>query len=182
MSNFLCDGCSSQIPPQNPRFHCQICPDYDSCANCHALGSIGGSHAAHHQMSLFRMSGTHTSGFADGQRSMNYQQPGPPPFQQQQQQQQRQHNGYGQNQPPISGGGWTPLYSYDGTPTPIFMTMMQQLFACLDPQRTGYVGPEMYSSFLEAQGVPPQHNICRSIPTLLHKNELFPYFQEGKVI
>lgn len=136
MSNFSCNSCAEQIPAQNPRFRCQICPNYDSCANCNALGRTSGSHSMQHQAVLFRASslssGAIISAFGSMQGIENYGQPFPnrPLFQQQ--------NTYGQNQPyglqPVNGPPrtWTPLYHYDNTPAPCFMTMMQQFFVYLD--------------------------------------------------
>ncbi|KUJ07905.1 uncharacterized protein LY89DRAFT_742666 [Mollisia scopiformis] len=45
-------------------------------------------------------------------------------------------NKYGQST------SWTPLFNPDARPAPVFVTKMQQIFACLDPGWIGYLSPE----------------------------------------
>ncbi|KAI8817008.1 uncharacterized protein EV422DRAFT_260381 [Fimicolochytrium jonesii] len=56
------------------------------------------------------------------------------------------------NQPPLtSSTAWTePLFYTDGRGTPTFDAMMKEFFSRLDTQGTGYITPEQYSSFLDA--------------------------------
>jgi hypothetical protein len=156
MSNYICDGCKEQIPPQKARMHCQTCPDYDTCTNCYVLGVVTDNHTAQHPITLVRNSGVSdppaqsNSGNGSGQRSFSAQ-----PSQ--------QHNNYGPGQNPFTV--WTPLFNADSTPGPDFVTMMQQFFGCLDPSRTGYLTPEAYSSFMEVQGFPTQQIVCMSSVT-----------------
>ncbi|MBA7581814.1 hypothetical protein ES708_23725 [subsurface metagenome] len=58
---------------------------------------------------------------------------------------------------------WEPLFEEDSsTPTPIFVALMSTVFAHLDPRHTGYLSPEVYSGFLDLQGVETSNNICKS--------------------
>jgi hypothetical protein len=66
----------------------------------------------------------------------------------------------GQQQPTAS---WGPLFNQDGSPTNVFVTMMQEFFSFLDPTRTGYLTPEAYSKFLRDQCQPLEANICKWI-------------------
>lgn len=172
MSSFICDGCREQIPPQKARMHCQTCPDYDSCTNCYVIGQTVGSHTAQHPITLVRNSGfsgqLHPSPQSNavlspgnGQRSIGPQPAGNAPLQLQQNNgQPPSYTPQASNPPNGQNGSWTPLFNPDSSPAPIFVTMMQQIFSRLDPSRTGYLSPEAYSSFMEAQGYPAQQNIC----------------------
>lgn len=57
---------------------------------------------------------------------------------------------------------WESLFATDSTPTPIFIALMSTLFAHLDPDHTGYVSPEVYSSFLDIQGYQWTANIWKN--------------------
>jgi hypothetical protein len=157
MSNYICDGCKEQIPPQKARMHCQTCPDYDTCTNCYVLGVVTSNHTAQHPITLVRNSGVSdpptqsNPGNGPGQRSFSAQ-----PSQ--------QPKDYGPGQNPFTV--WTPLFNADSTPGPDFVTMMQQFFGCLDPSRTGYLTPEAYSSFMEVQGFPTVQIVCTSLQSL----------------
>lgn len=59
---------------------------------------------------------------------------------------------------------WEPLFEADGTPTPIFVVLMSTLFGHLDPDHTGYLRPETYSAFLDAQGCGLEQNSCKMVP------------------
>ncbi|CAG9982154.1 unnamed protein product [Clonostachys byssicola] len=99
--------------------------------------------------------------------------PGPPPgyyAQQQQQQQQQQQYQYQQNhqantahprappgfpsppqQPAAPASQWNEHMFYsNGNGTPVFNSLMKEFFSKLDPQGTGYITPEAFSSFLDA--------------------------------
>jgi len=56
---------------------------------------------------------------------------------------------------------WEPLFENDGTPTPIFVALMSTVFSHLDPRHTGYLTPEIYSGFLDVQGVALEENVCK---------------------
>jgi len=57
---------------------------------------------------------------------------------------------------------WEPLFEEDSsTPTPIFVALMSTVFAHLDPRHTGYLSPEVYSGFVDLQGVETSNNICK---------------------
>ncbi|KAL4980274.1 hypothetical protein BDW66DRAFT_72673 [Aspergillus desertorum] len=68
-----------------------------------------------------------------------------------------------QHQSPAQG--WTPLLTEDMKPSPSFTRMMEELFQHLDPQRTGFLSPEVYSQYIEACGAPPNHNIWKTSNT-----------------
>ncbi|KAL4909503.1 hypothetical protein BDW74DRAFT_82805 [Aspergillus multicolor] len=57
--------------------------------------------------------------------------------------------------------GWTPLLTEDMKASPTFVRMLEEFFEHLDPQRTGFLSPEVYSQYLEACGAPANHNIWR---------------------
>jgi Zinc finger, ZZ type len=59
---------------------------------------------------------------------------------------------------------WELLFDADGTPTPIFVALMSIVFSHLDPLHTGYLSPEVYSGFLNAQEYPAAENICELHP------------------
>jgi hypothetical protein len=56
---------------------------------------------------------------------------------------------------------WEPLFAADSTPTPVFISLMSTIFSHLDPNRTGYISPETYSDFLDAQGYQWNANVCK---------------------
>lgn len=56
MPNFNCDGCAEAIQHKNPRIHCELCADYDLCANCFVVGRTTKTHAAYHPTKLFKVS------------------------------------------------------------------------------------------------------------------------------
>lgn len=58
MALFICDGCSRSIPKHGARIHCQLCNNFDLCANCFVIGKIPGSHTTYHPTILFRTSGS----------------------------------------------------------------------------------------------------------------------------
>jgi hypothetical protein len=100
--------------------------------------------------------------------------------QQQQQQQQQQQSPHQQGQ--VNGGWlaenspqpsqqlfWTILFNHqDLTATQCYVTLINAFFVHLDPGRTGYLSPESYAKFQEAQGHAPEHNICK------YKNAIEP--------
>ncbi|EKD21029.1 uncharacterized protein L3040_004647 [Drepanopeziza brunnea f. sp. 'multigermtubi'] len=58
---------------------------------------------------------------------------------------------------------WEPLFEDDATtPTPIFVALMSTIFSHLDPMHTGFLNPEVYSGFLDAQGTDPSLNTWRT--------------------
>jgi hypothetical protein len=59
---------------------------------------------------------------------------------------------------------WEALFEEDSstpTPTTIFVALISTVFAHLDPRHTGYLSPEVYSGFLDLQGVKTSNNICK---------------------
>ncbi|WQF90258.1 hypothetical protein CDEST_15272 [Colletotrichum destructivum] len=106
-------------------------------------------------------------------------------FQQQQQQQQQQQSqqhysaprsqsqhggnsnappGFGPppTQPPPPPSQWKDHFFYsNGNPTPPFDNLMSIFFSKLDTQRSGYITPEVWSSWLDAIGFPTDENLWK---------------------
>jgi hypothetical protein len=83
-----------------------------------------------------------------------YSQPAPPV-------QQQQPPAHDQSSAPQ---GWQLLFNPGTwTPTPCFVALMQAFFTYLDPRQTGYLTPEAYSAFLEAEGYPAHLNTCKRL-------------------
>jgi Zinc finger, ZZ type len=152
MSLFKCDGCNLHISPEKPRLHCAQCPDYDLCANCFVLGTVTGAHLVQHQTNLIRASGhcseaaaaacpTSASGHPPQQSPVQIQ-PQQPPGQQ----------------------GWQILFdpSTNYKPSRSFIDLMKALFTHLDTGRTGFLVPEAYAAFGDANGCPPAQNIWKN--------------------
>lgn len=67
----------------------------------------------------------------------------------------------GNDDPPNAATAqWDPLYYSNGTPTAVLTELLDDAFHCLDPQQTGYIRPETYSSFLTAIGWPETQDLC----------------------
>lgn len=62
--------------------------------------------------------------------------------------------------PPVPAE-WSPFFQADGTQNAIFVDLMTTIFLHLDVENTDSLSPEVYSAFLEMQGVPMEDNICR---------------------
>ena len=65
---------------------------------------------------------------------------------------------------------WSPFFQKDGAFNAIFVDLMTTMFLCLDVEGTNELSPEVWSAFLEMQGVGMENNICRFF--LLHSNLL----------
>lgn len=52
--SYRCDGCAEPITNNRVRVHCLVCSDYDSCADCHLLERVSGSHVASHQHRILK--------------------------------------------------------------------------------------------------------------------------------
>lgn len=183
MSNFICNGCREQILPQKARFHCQTCPDYDFCANCYVVGQVSGNHSSLHPTALLKNSGLRNRSskseanatLAPGKGQSSSTSQGANLANPQQQPSSSGQSSSNQSQPtgrqaPVTGHNtappaWGPLYNPDSTPTPLFVSVIEQIFSRLDLSRTGYLTPEAYSAFQDAQGCAPNLNICISFPT-----------------
>ncbi|KAI1844196.1 hypothetical protein JX266_009680 [Neoarthrinium moseri] len=57
---------------------------------------------------------------------------------------------------------WSALHYADGTHTPLFEALMAAIFPHLDPQRTGYIRPEVLSDFLALNGFPKEEDLWKS--------------------
>jgi hypothetical protein len=244
--SFTCDGCSEQILPKKARIHCEICPNYDLCANCFVVGQATHNHVSYHPTALIKTSGLSSnpslppppplpartsvlrppatptyqrspsievpvhsqSSYApspanasvyappgSAQQNINYQYhaPAPAPAQQYQAPQlafqgqtldqqyatspnpqayalpppppqnpqfQPQSQAPQEDQSRSPSHAWQPLF--DGEmPTQSFVDLMTAFFVQLDPHRMGTLTPEVYSSFLDAQGYETKHNVCK---------------------
>ena len=56
---------------------------------------------------------------------------------------------------------WSPFFQKDGAFNAIFVDLMTTMFLCLDVEGTNELSPEVWSAFLEMQGVGMENNICR---------------------
>lgn len=75
--------------------------------------------------------------------------------------------GQGQSQGPISPTqsspltGWQPFFNADSSPSPMFITLMNDIFTYLDPTNLGNLVPETFSRFLDDMGYLPHENACK---------------------
>ncbi|KAF9468321.1 hypothetical protein BDZ94DRAFT_1232380 [Collybia nuda] len=173
--NFNCDSCNQPIAPSSPRIHCQICHDYDLCANC-ALGDrFNERHLASHPIQLYKQSGGVNGGEPILSRNtITFAQPlpygSPPSFPSH-----TPSNGLPNLPPPlpprrpgpVSGNRpppgmpdqrWQPFFLPDMTPTTTFTTLLNDIFSHLDSSNSGYLVPEAYSRFLDDLGYVGQEN------------------------
>ncbi|QSZ32881.1 hypothetical protein DSL72_002462 [Monilinia vaccinii-corymbosi] len=67
-------------------------------------------------------------------------------------------NPYASMAPPVPAE-WYPFFQPDGTQNAIFVDLMTTLFLHLDVENMDSLSPEVYSAFLEMQGVPMEDNI-----------------------
>ncbi|KAA8564712.1 hypothetical protein MFRU_013g02270 [Monilinia fructicola] len=67
-------------------------------------------------------------------------------------------NPYASMAPPVPAE-WSPFFQADGTQNAIFVDLMTTIFLHLDVENTDSLSPEVYSAFLEMQGVPMEDNI-----------------------
>ncbi|KAL4800906.1 hypothetical protein BDV19DRAFT_352306 [Aspergillus venezuelensis] len=77
------------------------------------------------------------------------------------QQSQRTEQTY-QQQPHSDVSGWPVLLDESMRSSSSFTRMVEELFYHLDPQRTGFLGPEVYSDYLDVCGAPYDHNIWKA--------------------
>ncbi|KAH6663645.1 hypothetical protein B0J14DRAFT_608823 [Halenospora varia] len=52
-SSLSCDSCKGILQLDRPRLHCQVCEEYNSCADCHVLQSVSSPHATAHSYVIF---------------------------------------------------------------------------------------------------------------------------------
>ncbi|KAG7286868.1 hypothetical protein NEMBOFW57_009186 [Staphylotrichum longicolle] len=50
---YACNICNTALPSSRARVHCLICPDYDSCADCHVTESVLEPHCAGHDYEVY---------------------------------------------------------------------------------------------------------------------------------
>ncbi|KAJ7137535.1 hypothetical protein C8R43DRAFT_1202715 [Mycena crocata] len=171
---FSCDGCSKNIPPNNPRVRCVDCEDYDMCTNCAIGERFSGAHTVAHRTRIFKISGggrqvsipcsTAIVYGSDGAPSIAATVPEPvynppPPLPP------RQANSSLDNaniHPTLMATGWGPFFNADMSPTPVFSTLMYAIMNYLDTGHTGHLVPEAFSKFLDDQGYPLDGNTWKS--------------------
>jgi hypothetical protein len=61
---------------------------------------------------------------------------------------------------PSSDSRWQPFYHPDQSPTPAFITLLDDIFTYLDPSNLGYLVPETYSCFIDDMEATPNYNQC----------------------
>lgn len=69
-----------------------------------------------------------------------------------------------ENNPYPTPERWEPLFEVNGTPATICVLLMGTIFDHLDPDNTGHLSPEAYSSFLDTQGCALDSNSCKFTP------------------
>jgi hypothetical protein len=73
-----------------------------------------------------------------------------------------------------SDSRWQPLYHPDQSPTPTFMTLLDDIFTYLDPSNLEYLIPETYTRFLDDMAVPLKDHPC--MYSLRDSSYLLVYF------
>jgi len=63
--------------------------------------------------------------------------------------------------PSTSSMIWQSFFDLNSQPTSTFIELINSIFTYLDPHRTETLSPEVYSSFLDAQGYEVQFNVCK---------------------
>ncbi|KAF9467470.1 hypothetical protein BDZ94DRAFT_1040999 [Collybia nuda] len=172
--NFNCDSCSQGIAPISPRIHCFVCRDHDLCANCAISGRFTKGHLPSHQVQAFSESGN-SNGHqpvlsqilityrlpptpAQGPQNDNHNPPPPLP-----------PRSVPTNPPyPHTPGPapieqpWQIFVHADMSPTPVCVTLLNDIFTYLDPSNTGYLRPEVYSRFEDDMGCLPHENTWKA--------------------
>ncbi|KAF9468322.1 hypothetical protein BDZ94DRAFT_780312 [Collybia nuda] len=163
--NFTCDSCNQPISPSSPRVRCQVCHDYDLCANCALGGRFNERHLASHPTQLYNPSGGVNGGEPVlSQNAATFSPPyGPPPSLSSH----PHSNSLPSSPPPLTPPGmsdqrWQPFFFPDISPTPTFMTLLNDIFSYLDSSNSGYLIPEAYSRFLDDLGYTVQENTWKA--------------------
>ncbi len=50
---YICGVCNTALPSNRARVRCRVCPDYDSCADCHVTESVSGTHLVEHDYEVY---------------------------------------------------------------------------------------------------------------------------------
>lgn len=158
---FNCDSCQQLIGHNNPRGHCTICPDYDLCANCLLGERFTNGHTISHQLQIFKQSGGGGHPVVPASSSAPFPVPGvptPPVIPQ---------------DPPASirqslpTMGWQPFFLNDMSPSPTFLTLMNDLFTYLDSANNGNLEPEALSRITGDMGLPVTEDACKIIHVIV---------------
>lgn len=158
--SFTCDSCSQPIPPTDPRGRCTTCPDYDLCAKCLLGERVTNGHNIDHPVQVFKQSGGEghpsllASRVAGLQPSSSSSMPHAPTSQ-------LPIQDTFLRQAPQTTSGWHPFFRDDMSPTPTFVTLMNDLFTYLDPANNGNLEPEVLSQLSDDMGVPIKENGCK---------------------
>ena len=168
MSLYYCNGCSESILPQKARIHCEVCPDYDSCANCYVIGRYAANHNENHATHLLE-----TSGYVPPPPPAAPPVPQRPPVAnpsyvpQSASPARSQQPAVQQPAPPANTPRWAPLF--DGIrPTPTLVAFLTNTFQALDTRRADYLVPEQYSAFLDVLGYKLAEDVCMYHPRSDH--------------
>jgi hypothetical protein len=54
---YICHSCETAFSFNRARVHCLVCPDYNSCADCHVTESVSGTHHTEHDYEVYRQGG-----------------------------------------------------------------------------------------------------------------------------
>lgn len=168
--NFNCDSCSQGIAPTSPRIHCLVCNDHDMCANCAIGGRFTKGHLPSHQLQVFAESGGGSNGHfpTPSQISITYPLPSAPIQAPQPPLPSRVGLGptnappYHTPSPAVTEQRWQLFFYADMSPTPTFVTLLNDIFTYLDTSNSGYLIPEAYSRFEDDMGCLPHENTCKS--------------------
>lgn len=83
-------------------------------------------------------------------------------------------------QPSQTTSGWLPFFRDDMSPTPTFLTLINDIFTYLDPANNGNLEPEILSQLQDDMGMPAKENACKHIISLrinhvIDTHRLFPF-------
>ncbi|UZP36720.1 hypothetical protein NXS19_004536 [Fusarium pseudograminearum] len=153
---YACNSCKAAISAVRTRVHCQVCRDYDSCADCHVMEVFGGDHRADHDYEVF----------INIQRILT------------------KENGCTQIriQTPAATAVspevyWGTLIMPGKSPSATFAGLIRAIFAHFDNAKAGLLQPREFCAFLSAVGwslqeCPPIQVLlgdCPALPTALHE-------------
>ncbi|TVY62529.1 hypothetical protein Focb16_v004292 [Fusarium oxysporum f. sp. cubense] len=125
-----CSSCKAAIPAEHVRVHCQVCQDYNSCADCHVVEAFGGNHHANHDYEVFM----------HGQRILT------------------KKNGSTQIRTQAATGteDWGTLITPGKTPSATFSGLIRAIFAHFDEENAGMLQPREFCAFMSAADWSPQ--------------------------
>ncbi|EXL39757.1 hypothetical protein FOCG_17642 [Fusarium oxysporum f. sp. radicis-lycopersici 26381] len=125
-----CNSCKAAIPAERVRVHCQVCQDYNSCADCHVVEAFGGIHHVNHDYDIFM----------HGQRILT------------------KKNGSTQTRTRAAPGteDWGTLITAEKTRSATFAGLIRAIFAHFDEENAGMLQPREFCAFMSVAGWSPQ--------------------------